>query len=230
MIISYEGKNERELVEICQKYRHISSFHELFCVIYGNKDIHREFSNIFYNVITKLEVVPNLRYTLRKIGYKEEAVAAIVNGVINSIYSDFRALFFEKGDNKENYTLQNCLREIGCNSEANNIDNILREELSLTGRSFKETIKTITDKSVAHFDGKISSNDLLLIRDKYKYVLESESRIGFLRVMASAHSIYQKVVIEKVCEKYPDLKEVGDLLEKDRSFFVENFNLTGDLK
>ena len=48
--------------------------------------------------------------------------------------------------------------------------------------------------------------------------------------MAGAHSIYQKVVIEKVCEKYPDLKEVGDLLEKDRSFFVENFNLTGDLK
>lgn len=187
-----------ELTEYYGKNKHdIYAAHRLWCL--ANPEIPINFSAEFVGLLERLEKLVELN------GSNVTSPDVLLDSLIDSIYSDCRALFCENTKYSENYTLQNCLRITNTaviDNAVTWINEIIdKKDFSdeiVKDYSFRGWVKFVTDKAVAHKDN-LTEDEREKIRYKNKFLNNAVNVFEFSRYIFEVHCIYQKVIIN-FCE------------------------------
>lgn len=181
--------SKEELIKLYAKYRTSNIAHQLWCLTHP--DIPVNFSLEFVKLIDKLEKLIELN--------RQEITSTdiMLNALIDSIYSDCRGLFCERTNNSKNYTLQNCLRIANEINAVNRINKLIdQKEFSddiVRNYSFREWIKFVTDKAIAHKDN-LTEDQKNIINYRYKFLNNSINVLEFQCYIYDIHNIYVNIV------------------------------------
>ncbi|MDC9580431.1 hypothetical protein PSI15_02400 [Xenorhabdus sp. PR6a] len=182
--------SKEELIECYGKYKNSAITHRLWCL--AHPEIPINFSSEFVKLIEKCEKLLELNSN----GTLSPNI--ILDALIDSIYSDCRGLFCENEKNSKNYTLQNCLKIANINNAVIQINEIIdKKEFSdevVRNYSFREWVKFVTDKSIAHKDN-LTEDQRQKINYKCKFLNDSTNLLEFLYYLIQIHIVYEKVVM-----------------------------------
>lgn len=176
--------------------------HRIFCL--NHPSIPNNFSNIFVTLIEKMEALADIELSVDEILHKELTIKVY----IESIYSDLRSVFLENERMVKNYTLTNSVKltqgpiekklaELKVKDDIGDINKILDEKRfsdeDIKDKSFRELIKLITDKTIAHKD-EINEENLSIIEKRYDFLKIGLTKSEITSYIYDIHNIYEKVV------------------------------------
>lgn len=176
--------------------------HAIFCLNHPN--IPNNFSNIFVTLIDKMDALADIEFSRDKILHRELTVKVY----IESIYSDLRAIFLENEEKVKNYTLANSVKltqgpiekklaELNFKDDIGDINKILNEKRfsdeNIKDKSFRDLIKLITNKTIAHKD-EINQKNINIIEKRYDFLKSSITKSEITSYIYDIHNIYEKVV------------------------------------
>lgn len=191
---SVDKMTRDELTEYYGEHKNnLYAAHRLWCL--ANPGIPDNFSSEFVILLEKLQKLVELNSN------PVEPLDILHRTLIDSIYIDCRALFCEKkGKLPDNYTLQNCFRIAGIAPIDSAIDwvNQIIEKVCFNDEvvkdySFKEWVKFVTDKTVAHKDS-LTEEERNLINHKYKFLTNPYNFSIFQSRIFEIHCVYEKVI------------------------------------
>lgn len=176
--------------------------HAIFCL--NHPKIPNNFSNIFVTLIDKMNAVADIELSQEKILHKELTIKVY----IESIYSDLRAIFLENEENFKNYTLVNSVKltqgpiekklaELNFKDDIGKINEILSEkrfsDKNIKDKSFRDLIKLITNKTIAHKD-EINEKNINIIEKRYDFLKVGITKNEVTSYIYDIHAIYEEVV------------------------------------
>ncbi|ECH8535546.1 hypothetical protein GT04_004375 [Salmonella enterica subsp. enterica] len=120
-----------------------------------------------------------------------------LDALIDIIYVNCRSLFCEDPNLKKNYTMQNCLRSAGYKDEADLMDEVIQgKEFSdkrIQKYSFKEWVKFVTNKSIAHKEN-LSESKTELLEYRYAFLNDNINLCEFQYYIYRIHNVYEEIV------------------------------------
>ena len=214
--IKFSELTDEELIIQCKKHPDVAIFHELFARYHKN-DVHMKFSENFLYLINRLELIDKISSSRMDIEKLEISSELLQKSVIDSIFSSIRAIFLENNQRyKNNYTLQNCLTQIGYKEEANLIEHILDSNVFVNpDLSFRKLIKDVVDTTIAHVDDISNSSEKEILENRYYLLANPNYRINLINIISRAHCVYQRVVIKDVAYHYKQLVNIRATLIKE---------------
>lgn len=208
-IIELTSLSKGELIELYEKHKIPRVAHYLWCL--EHPDIPDNFSSAFVRLLDKIGKLLELNGD----GIKTPDI--LLDALIDSIYTDCRGLFCESEGRRKNYTLQNCLKfvdEKKSVEEINKIINSKRFEDPVTcNYSFREWVKFVTDKTIAHKDN-LEDSERVAANYRYEFFNNPFNVCEFQYYIYEIHKIYEKTV-----ERF-----ALDLLEKHNKIKQEKSN------
>lgn len=181
--------SKTELLELYREHKLINIAHRLWCL--EHTEIPVNFSSEFVKLLEKLNKLVKLNVS----GNLSPEI--MLDALIDSIYSDCRGLFCENEKNNKNYTLQNCLKVAGLDEAVADINDLInRKEFSdevVKDYSFREWVKLVTDKSIAHKDN-LTEDIRKKIDYRCSFFNNMENILEFQYYIFQIHRVYEQVV------------------------------------
>lgn len=182
--------SQEELIELYKRYRTPIIAHNLWCRTHP--DIPVNFSLAFVRLLEKFEKLVELN--------DDEDITTpdvMLDALIDSIYTDCRGLFCEKKSLGKNYTLQNCLNIVNEKKAVEEIDKIIDgkdfNDPIVSNYSFRDWVKFVTDRAIAHKDN-LSGSERIAANYRYKFLNNSMNVFEFQYYIYQVHNIYEKIV------------------------------------
>ncbi|MDU4129497.1 MULTISPECIES: hypothetical protein [Pantoea] len=193
--------SKEELIEIYENHNITRIAHYLWCL--EHPDIPVNFSSEFVKLLDRIEKLLEMN------GDGIESPDILLDALIDSIYTDCRALFCESEGRRKNYTLQNCLNLIDEKKAVEEINKIIDsrqfEDPIICRYSFRKWVKFVTDRAIAHKDN-LEEGEKTTANYRYEFLNNPVNVFEFQLYIYQIHNIYEKIV-----EKF-----ALDLLEKHK--------------